>query len=175
MTCKSTAAEGSTTVRCACGNVEFETRGLPIGCAVCYCDTCQEGSRRIELLPKGVPVRDPDGGTAYVVYRKDRVRCIKGQDSFLKPLKLSENSATNRIVATCCDSAMVMTFDDARHWVSLYRARFGSDAPPVQLRVCTAYKAEKSDLPGDVPQYAGYSASFLLRLLVARIAMLLGR
>ncbi len=64
-----------TTARCSCGGVELEAIGAPITSAVCYCESCQEGSRQIEALPSGRPVCDPDGGTAMVLYRKDRVEC----------------------------------------------------------------------------------------------------
>jgi len=61
------------TASCSCGSVELEAVGAPIASVVCYCDDCQEGSRQIEALPNARPVQDPDGGTAYVLYRKDRV------------------------------------------------------------------------------------------------------
>ncbi len=66
------------TVRCRCGNVELEAVGDPIVSAVCYCESCQEGSRQIEALPNGRPVCDSDGGTPAVLYRKDRVEYSKG-------------------------------------------------------------------------------------------------
>src|SRR5260370_34280610 len=97
---------------CACGSVAFEAIGAPITSVVCYCDDCQEGSRQIEALPNARPVRDPDGGTAYSVYRKDRVKCSRGA-LLLKSHKIREKSATNRVIATCCNSAMFLNFDDA--------------------------------------------------------------
>lgn len=36
----------------------------------------------------------------------------------LKRHKLKETSPTNRVVATCCNSAMFVTFDRGPHWVS---------------------------------------------------------
>src|SRR6185437_6203938 len=51
---------------CACGNVELELRGPPIMIVSCYCDSCQEGGRRIEALPNAPPVLQPDGGTPYI-------------------------------------------------------------------------------------------------------------
>jgi hypothetical protein len=29
-------------------------------------------------MPNARPVQDPDGGTAYILYRKDRVKCSRG-------------------------------------------------------------------------------------------------
>lgn len=108
--------------RCSCGNVEIEAFGIPIASAVCYCDSCQEGSRQIEALPNAVPILGPDGGTAYVLYRKDRLKYTKGAE-LLKGYQIDEKSNTSRVVATCCNSAMVMQFDDVRHWAPVFRGR----------------------------------------------------
>jgi hypothetical protein len=63
---------------CSCGSVELKALGAPIASNVCYCDDCQHGSRQIEGLPNAGAVLDPDGGTAYILYRKDRIECSKG-------------------------------------------------------------------------------------------------
>jgi hypothetical protein len=116
------------TARCSCGSVEIEAFGAPITSAVCYCDSCQEGSRQIEAL--------------------------------------------TRVVATCCNSAMVMRFDDAKHWVPVYRARFQGDMLPVQWRICTKYKPENAVIPTDAPSSAMYPGGFMWQLLTSRISML---
>jgi len=163
-----------TTARCSCGSVEIEAIGAPITSLVCYCDDCQEGSRRIEALPNGCAVRDPDGGTAYVLYRKDRVKRSKGAE-LLRSYKLSEKSATNRVVATCCNSAMFMSFDDSKHWVPVCRARFQGDVPPLQMRIQTKHRPESGDVPSDVRSYPGYPPRFIAKLVAAQIAMWLRR
>jgi hypothetical protein len=170
----STSPGNDRTASCSCGSVELEAIAAPIASVVCYCDDCQEGSRRIEALPHARPVRDPDGGTAYILYRKDRVKCSAGA-LLLKSHEIREDSATNRVVATCCNSAMFLGFDDTRHWVSMYRARFRGDVPPLEMRICTKFKPENGDLPSDVPSYRGFPLRFLAKLLAARIAMLLRR
>jgi len=139
----------------------------------CYCDSCQEGGRRIEALPNAPPVLQPDGGTPYIVLRKNRVRCLKGAP-YLKSFKLSGRSATNRVVATCCNSAMLLNFDDGKHWVDVYRPRLRGACPPLQMRVCTKFKPDGPPLADDVPIYPGHSFKFLGRLLAARIAMWVG-
>jgi hypothetical protein len=154
--------------------VELELAGPPITTLVCYCDDCQEGSRRIDALPSARTVRDADGGTAYVVYRKDRVRYVKGAQ-LVQRHKLRESSPTNRVVATCCSSAMVLGFDDAKHWVDVYRARLQGDVPPLEMRVCTRYRPKGAELTPDVPSYEGYPVRFLAKLLTARIGMALRR
>jgi hypothetical protein len=163
-----------TTARCTCASVELQAIGAPITSVACYCDDCQEGCRQIEALLNAHPVRDPDGGTAYVLYRKDRVECSKGAQ-FLQGYKIREKSATNRVVATCCNSAMFMNFDDSKHWVPVYRARFQGDVPPLQMRICTKFKPENSDVPSDVRGYSTFPFRFVAKLVTARIAMLLHR
>ncbi|NVJ06898.1 hypothetical protein HUW63_16810 [Myxococcus sp. AM001] len=163
-----------TTVRCACGSVEVEARGEPIMTAACYCDDCQEGARRIEALPDARPVLSPDGGTEYVLYRKDRVRCEQGAE-LLRPHKLQEQSGSHRVVATCCNTAMFLGFDRGPHWVSVYRARFQQPAPPVEARVQTKFKPASVTLPTDVPSYPSYPLGFMLKLVGAQVAMWLGR
>jgi hypothetical protein len=125
-------------------------------------------------LSDAAPILGPDGGTAYVLYRKDRITYSKGAE-LLKGLKVEETSATSRVVATCCNSAMVMRFDDAKHWVPVYRARFHGDIVPLQWRICTKFKPAHAAVPADVPSSATYPAGFMWKLLTSRLAMLLGR
>lgn len=73
----------------------------------------------------------------------------------LKPYKLSPSSATNRVVATCCNTPMFLGFDDARHWVSAYRGSFHGDVPPLQMHICTKFLAAKVALPNDLPRPSG--------------------
>ena len=159
---------------CVCGQVAVEATDNPIVTAVCYCDDCQEGARRIEALPNATAILESDGGTAYLLFRKDRIRCAQG-DALLKSYKLKETSATNRVVATCCNSAMFVNFDKGPHWVSAYRARFHGDLPPMEMRVCTKFRPGDAELPADAPNYPGYPLRLIARLLVAGVAMLLRR
>jgi len=162
------------TATCSCGAVELKAFGRPIVSNVCYCDDCRKGSEQIEALPNAVAVRDPDGGTAYILYRKDRIACSKGAE-FLRSYKLKESSPTNRVVAACCNSAMFLNFDRGPHWVSAYRVRFHGELPPLQWRICTKFKPDGTALPDDVPNYRGYPPGLIMKLLTARVAMLLGR
>src|SRR5580658_1378189 len=162
------------TATCSCGGVELKAFGTPIVSSVCYCDDCQKGAGQIEALPNAGAVGDPDGGTAYVLYRKDRIACSKGAE-FLRNYKLKETSVTNRVDATCCNSAMFVNFDRGPHWVSAYRARFHGELPPVQVHICTKSKPEGVVLPNDVPSHPGYPPSLIAKLLASRVAMLFGR
>ncbi|MDL2400027.1 GFA family protein [Rhizobium mayense] len=162
------------TATCSCGSVELKAFGKPIVSSVCYCDDCQKGAEQIESLPNAGAIRDSDGGTGYILYRKDRFDCSKGAE-LLKGYKLKETSATNRVVATCCNSAVFMNFDRGPHWVSAYRARFRGELPPLQFRICTKFKPDNTILPDDVPSYRSYAPGLIVRLLASRVAMLLGR
>jgi hypothetical protein len=161
------------TASCTCGRVALALQGAPIASLVCYCDDCQAGARQIEALVGAAAVQGPDGGTSYVVYRRDRVRNDRGSD-LLKAIKLKPASATNRVIASCCNTAMLLNFDDGKHWVDVYRERIGATAPPPEMRVCAKFAPDPERVPADVPRHAGYSPRFIARLIRARIAMLFG-
>ena len=162
------------TATCSCGRVELKAFGRPIVSTVCYCADCQKGAEQIEALPNAGAVGDPDGGTAYILFRKDRFECAKGAE-LLKSYKLKDSSATNRVVASCCNSAVFVNFDRGPHWVSAYRARFHGEVPPLQLRICTKSKPEGVVIPDDVPSSQGYPPALMVKLLTSRLAMLFGR
>ena len=160
---------------CACGKVELAATGTPITTAICYCNDCQAGGGMIEALPNAPKVLNDDGGTDYILYRKDRARVAKGAE-LLKPLKLKEGSGTNRVIATCCNSAVMLTFDGANHWLDFYRNRItGGQVPPVQMLVCTKTAPAPEHLPKEVPNYPGHSLRFIGKLLRAKLAMVFGR
>jgi hypothetical protein len=158
---------------CACGRVQCEGVGKPIFSGVCYCRDCQEGGRRIESLPHAPAVLDVDGGTAYLTYRDDRFRCISGAD-LLKGYKLKDGAPTQRLVASCCNSAMFLKFGPG-HWISAYRTRFQGELPPIEARSQTRRRAAPTPMPDDAPSYRGYPPKLMGRLLGSRLAMLLGR
>ncbi len=158
---------------CACGAVTLEAKGAPIVTAVCYCDDCQMAGAQIQGMPGARQVLDSNGGTAMVMFRKDRLRCVEGAER-LEPIKLDPKSPTSRFVARCCNSAMYLGFDDAKHWVDVYRARVTGEPPPIQARICTRFRPAGEALPGDAPAHPGYPPSMIPKLLGSRLAMLFG-
>jgi hypothetical protein len=160
---------GSMTASCRCGAVALEVIGPPIVTAGCYCQSCQAAGEQIERLAGAPPMLDADGGTAFVLQRKDRVRCVRGGER-LEAHRLKPDSPTRRMVATCCNSAMFLEFSKG-HWLSLYRGRLPEGAPPLEMRVMTADRREGVELPGDIPSYATHSGKFMWRLLSAWAAM----
>jgi hypothetical protein len=158
--------------RCTCGKVELEATGPPITTVVCHCDDCQAGAQQIEALANAGRVSEPDGGVGYLVYRKDRVRVRQGAE-LLRAYKLRLNSATNRMVAACCNAAMLVTFDDGKHWVDVYRVGVIGDPPPLEMQVCTQYRRAGA-LDTTVPTFPRYPLRLVAKLVAARMAMLLG-
>ncbi|MDE2266769.1 MAG: hypothetical protein KGL29_12765 [Alphaproteobacteria bacterium] len=149
--------------------MELAAVGRPILAAACYCTSCQEAGRRFEQRAAAPPLRNPDGGTDYVLYRKDRVRCVKGREH-LAEHRLKPESPTRRVIAICCNSTMFLDFTKG-HWLTLYRNRIPAGAPHIALRVMTQDRRDIVALPDDVPVYAAHSGKFLLRLIAAWIAM----
>jgi hypothetical protein len=155
---------------CSCTKVQCEARGTPILAVACYCDDCQRGGRQIEALPKAAAVLGADGGSEYVLFRRDRFECTKGRE-LLRDLRLKETSPTKRVVAECCNSAMYLDFQKG-HWVAAYRARFLGEAPPVQMHIQTRFKPQSDRAPGTVPAYRAFPPQFFAKILFARIAMI---
>jgi hypothetical protein len=158
---------------CRCGAVKVEATGPPILSLTCYCTSCQEAGRRFEQAASAPPVLDSDGGTGFILYRKDRVQLVEGQQH-LEERRLDPASPTRRVVATCCNSAMFLDFTKG-HWLSIYRNRFSKDVPPLDMRVMTKERRVGVQLADDAPNYSGRSGKFMLKLIAAWIAMGLRR
>jgi len=161
-------------LRCQCGAVECAGLGAPIGTAVCYCDDCQAAAREIEALPGAPAVMDPDGGTALTLFRARRFSVTRGAER-LTAHKLRPESITNRMVASCCNSAMFLAFDKGPHWVSTIRNRIVGDQPPIQFRHMTKYRTSSLPYPDNVKTYPNFPVRFLALMLGDWAAMKLGR
>lgn len=161
-------------VRCRCGEVEIELAGSPILVAACHCDDCQAGAALIAALPDATPILDKYAGTPSVLYRKDRVHVRRGGER-LQRLKLRPDSPTNRVVASCCNTPLMVTFDSALHWIPVYSTLMGDTAPLLEMRVNTRYIPAGLPQPHDVPSYRHFPPRFVLKLVAARIGMALGR
>lgn len=162
-----------TIAQCACGSVEIDVVSKPIIGAVCYCDDCQEGARQLEALPSASPIMGADGGTELLLFRKDRMLFLKVSE-LVRDYRIKDSSPTRRVVATCGNTAIFLDFQKG-HWFSVYRARFGDDAPPIQVRIQTKFKPDNETILNDVPSYKTYPLRFIGKLMAARIAMLVGR
>ena len=154
---------------CVCGKVTFETSGKPIVSVECYCTSCREAGRGFEQLDHAPPLVNEDGGTALIVVRKDRVRCVKGAD-LLREHRLSPSSPTRRVVSLCCNSPMFLDFSKG-HWLTMYRNRFIDETPSIEMRVMTGDREPGKKLSDDVPNHATHSWKLLIKILAAWVAM----
>lgn len=155
---------------CQCGKVKCEGVGHPILSGVCYCDDCQAGAAVVEALNGAPPVSTEDGGTHYLTYRDDQFGCIQGKD-LLKAYKNTPDAPTQRMVASCCNTAMFLKFSKG-HWTSAYAKRFGDAAPAVEMRTQTQFRTSSLPMPDDAPAYPTFGIKLFWRLFTSRIAMI---
>lgn len=156
-------------ISCECGAVSLEAAGPPIMSVICHCTSCRTAGRRFDARSPVAPIVDASGGTAVVLWRKDRVTCLRGCEH-LKAHRLAAESPSRRMVASCCETPMFGDFTKG-FWISLYRDRV-PDAPLPSMRVMTGDLAEGVTLPDDgLPRSRGRPRSFLVKLLGTWAAM----
>lgn len=159
-----------TQLACACGQVHIEVEKAPIVSAECHCNSCRAAGERLQSLPAAPPVLRENGGTHFVLYRKDRVRFTKGAD-LLKEFRLTRQSKTRRVVASCCNTPVFLELENG-HWLSLYAGLWPKGTlPPLELRTMTSDLADASVLSNDVPNGKRQSLSFFAKLFGAWAAM----
>jgi hypothetical protein len=159
-----------THLACACGQVHLEVERAPIVSTECHCNSCRAAGARLQSLPAAPPVLKTNGGTHFVLYRKDRIRFLKGAER-LKEFRLAPAAKTRRVVATCCNTPVFLEFQGG-HWLSLYGGLWPEGKlPPLDLRTMTSDRPDGSALSDDVPNGKRQSVSFFAKLLGAWIAM----
>ena len=158
------------TASCRCGAVTLELTGKPIVAATCYCHSCQQAGRAFAALPGAPAVVGADGGTPYVLMRKDRLQWLSGSGE-LDEHRLTPESPTRRFVARCCHSPIALEFTKG-HWLSVYSDRIAAEERPTpEMRTIVGDRPEGVELPDDIPNYRTPSGRFLWRLLTAWAAM----
>lgn len=160
--------------QCRCGAIEISAWGKPIAVNTCYCNDCQAAARKLAAAPQAGSVMNADGGTEFMLFRRDRIACTRGAQQ-LEALRLNDNTRTRRMLSTCCSTPMYMAFDDKRPWVSAFRASFGASAPPVQMQICTRFRHSQSIPDQGLPSHPGYPPAMMLRLLAAGLGVLFSR
>ncbi|MEC7764628.1 MAG: hypothetical protein VX874_22180 [Pseudomonadota bacterium] len=149
---------------CTCGKVRIEITGTPIMVTECGCTSCQTAGQAFG------DVLTAHFTTPYVMVRKDRVRLASGSGS-LEARRLKPDSATRRVVATCCGAPMYLEFEKG-HWLSIYAARLPEAARgALECRTMTKDLPEGIVLPTDVPNPKTHTPGFMLKLLGAWVAM----
>lgn len=160
----------SQSLACACGRFNLLVQGDPITSVECHCDSCRAAGARLGKLPCARSMLGPQGGTRFVLYRKDRVRFTAGADQ-LREFRLSPGAGSRRVLASCCNTPVFLEFKGG-HWLSLYAALWRDGMlPPLEMRTMTGDLADASFLPDDVPNLRNQSLSFFAKLLKAWIAM----
>ena len=160
----------TTELTCSCGRVALEVQGKPIISVECLCADCQNAGAFLQSLPGAPPVLDRNGATRFVLYRKDRVRCEKGQE-LLREHRLSKDSATRRVVSICCNTPVFLDFSHG-HWLSLYGGLWPvANLPALEVRTMTRSRPEGVVLAEDVPNPGTHTFSFYAKLICAWAAM----
>lgn len=158
------------TVSCACGQAEFTLAGEPIMVTECMCDSCRKAGNIMEALDGAPAVLDAKQATLTAMYRKDRVSCTQGADN-LKEFRLTPDSKTRRVVATCCNSGMFLDFTKG-HWVDIYGQRWPEQSRPVaEIRTMVGDLQDATSLPADIPNLKTHSFGFFAKLMGAWAAM----
>jgi hypothetical protein len=159
-----------TPLACACGRVQLEVEGAPILSAECHCTSCRTAGAKLQALPTRQPLLEANGGTRFVLYRKDRVRFL-ARAELLKEHRLKPSSKTRRVIASCCNTPVFLELESG-HWLSLYSRLWPEDArPPIELRTMTRDLADTALLNDDVPNAKRQSLLFFAKLMGAWIAM----
>src|SRR5688500_15474073 len=127
------------------------------------------GWRQTSGAAFGAGVMESNGGTRFVLYRKDRVRFAQGSE-LLREFRLTPGARTRRAVASCCNTPVFLEFQNG-HWLSLYGCLWGNATPIPQLRTMTADLRDGAMLADDVPNAKRQSLSFCAKLIGAGIAM----
>jgi hypothetical protein len=110
------------------------------------------------------------GTTRFVLYRKDRIDFVKGA-THLKEFRLTPESKTRRVVASCCNTPIFLEFQNG-HWLSLYACLWTKGTlPALDMRTMTKDLPAGTVLPDDVPNASQQTLSFMAKLLGAWVAM----
>lgn len=158
--------KAETEFTCSCGASAFGLAGEPIIATECHCTSCRTAAERLKTLPDAAAISAPNGGTPFVLWRKDRVRCLRGAQH-LRSFRLTSDSPTERVVAVCCNAPMYLSFKHG-HWLSLYAMRWpdGSGPAPTE-RTMTGDRTDRHLLSDDIPNPRRHSLTFFAKLLWA--------
>jgi hypothetical protein len=160
----------SHTVSCTCGTTRFVCDGPHIIVTECYCDSCRKAATILEALPDAPKVLEPSSGTWFVLHRKDRIKPITSTEH-LREHRLTPESSTRRIVATCCNAPMFLDFAQG-HWFSVYARRFPPNSiPAIEERTMLRDMPEGFSPPLDARNARRWSAGFMTRLFWAWVRM----
>lgn len=161
--------QSSRLVSCSCGKIEVSAVGEPLLKASCYCTSCQAAGQSFAQSGQ-LGVLGDDGGTPFVMYRKDRMDWSKHASS-LREHRLTPESSTRRVSAVCCGTPLFLEFEQG-HWLSLYAQRVaGSEELPTQIRTMTRDAPPGTKFDDGIPSPATHTVGFMARLFWAWLQM----
>jgi hypothetical protein len=162
--------QGGQQISCVCGATRFVCTGKPIMVTECYCDSCRKAGAVLQALPRAPAALGPTSGTHFVVHRKDRITEVSGTEH-LREHRLTPESKTRRVVATCCNSPMFLDFADG-HWFSIYAGRFSAGSlSAVEERTMLKDMPKGFAPPPDARNSQRWSLRFFAKLFAAWAAM----
>lgn len=157
-------------IGCNCGALRLELRGAPIIVSECHCNSCREAAQIIAGLPGAPAVAGREGGTHFVLYRKDRIRITAGREH-LRNFRLRPEAETRRVIASCCNTPVLLEFKGG-HWASLYGNLWPAGTlPKPDLRTMVGDREPGAPLDEAVPSGRWATTKFFASLLGAWIAM----
>lgn len=157
-------------VSCSCGQVQLQLDKTPILAAECHCTSCRTAGRRLQQLSAAPQVIEDNGGTQFVLYRKDRVHFTRGLE-LLREHRLTPTSPTRRVVASCCHTPVFLEFQRG-HWLSVYSLLWpDNQRPQIEMRTMVSDRTDAAALPNDVPNARHQTLGFMAKLLGAWVAM----
>lgn len=157
-------------VTCKCGKVRLALAGRRLLSTKCHCTSCRSASERLQALPGLEPMEEADGGTPFVLYRKDRVRFESGAP-MLGEFRLTPQAPTRRVVALCCNTPVFLEFESG-HWLSLYSHLWPeAERPRPDIRTMMEDQKEGRLLGEDIKYGWRQTWGFYGKLLGAWIAM----
>lgn len=160
----------TTHLTCACGKLEMVVTGEPFITTECHCNSCRDAGERMAKLPLARPMMEENGGTRFVLYRKDRFEITRGKE-LLRGYRLSSTAPTRRVVAACCNSPLFLEFKGG-HWLSLYSSLWPEgQAPKPEIRTVTSDRGADAVLDDLIPSGTWQTMGFYGKLLTAWIAM----
>ena len=159
-----------TKLTCRCGGICMTVTGAPIMAVECHCTSCQSAAAGFAAAVPAAHVTEKNGGTQYVMVRKDRLTFDLGQ-GHLAAQRLTPQSATRRVLASCCGTPLFLEFTKG-HWLSVYAGLWPDDSrPPMAMRTMTRDHVGDQPLADDMPNPKTHTVGFMAKLLAAWFAM----
>lgn len=166
----SKSGHSSTMVTCVCERTALRLIGPPIMTVACYCNSCRVAADLLGRRPGAPRMTEEDGGTHFVMQRKDRVECVKGRTD-LHEHRLSPGASTRRVIASCCNTAMFLDFEPG-HWLSVYANRIDPDERPlIEQRTMTGDRPHGVPFDDGIPSAKTRAPRFMWRLLTTWAVM----